>query len=170
MTNPNIELGFPSLAEYYMMLAHVVKSRANCLNRAVGAVLVTPDNNSVLATGYNGSPKGQSHCITCRRREEGYGPGEGLHRSRAAHAEENVLIQSARYGRPTDNAILYVTALPCEECSKLIINAGVKQVYYDQSYPNSEAATMLTQAGVIVNQTDHVSISARLKLFVEKSL
>jgi dCMP deaminase len=163
--NPNIELGFPKLEEYYMMMAFVAGSRANCLNRAVGAVLVSPDNGSIVATGYNGVPRGLPHCATCRRREEGFGPGEGLHRSRAEHAERSVIEQAAKYGRKVENTILYVTDMPCSECTKAIINAGIKKLYYCSDYPGTEAKEMLTSVGVEIVQLDKKKIVKQLQLF-----
>lgn len=165
--NPNINLGLPNLEEYYMMIAFVVASRANCLNRAVGAVLVSPDNGSIIATGYNGVPKGLPHCKTCRRREEGYGPGEGLHRSRAAHAEANVITQAAKYGRTVENTIMYVTDLPCTDCCKLIINSGIKKVYYCSEYPGSEAKEVLTASNIEVEKIDKQKIMQHLELYIK---
>jgi dCMP deaminase len=165
--NPNIELGIPPLDEYYMMMAFVAASRANCLNRAVGSVLVTSDNGSVAATGYNGVPRGLPHCVTCRRREEGFGPGEGLHRSRAEHAERSVIEQAAKYGRKTEGSILYVTDMPCSECTKAIINAGIKKLYYCSEYPGTEAREMLTTVGIEIVQLDKSKILDHLESYIK---
>lgn len=164
--NPSLLVGLPSLEDYYMMIAHVVASRANCLNRAVGAVLVTSDNGSIVATGYNGVPRGLPHCSTCRRREEGFGPGEGLHRSRAEHAERSVIEQAARYGRKVEGSILYVTDMPCSECTKAIINSGIKKVIYCSKYPGSEAEEMLTAAGIEIKQVKKNQVLQELKDYV----
>lgn len=165
MSNPNLEIGIPNLEEYYMMMAFVASSRANCLNRAVGSVLVSPDNGSIIATGYNGAPKGLPHCVTCRRREEGFGPGEGLHRSRAAHAEASVITQAAKYGRKVENSIMYVTDLPCTDCCKLIINAGIKKVFYCREYPGSEAKESLFESNIEVVQLDKEKVTSYLKMY-----
>ncbi|MNJ90389.1 tRNA-specific adenosine deaminase [compost metagenome] len=167
MANPNNELGLPPLNEYYMMMAFVAASRANCLNRAVGSVLVTPDGGSVAATGYNGVPRGLPHCVTCRRREEGYGSGEGLHRSRAEHAERSVIEQAAKYGRKTEGCIMYVTDMPCSECSKAIINAGIKKLYYCSEYPGTEARIMLGSVGIEIVQLDKPKILNHLQAFIK---
>ncbi|AEO93576.1 gp317 [Bacillus phage G] len=167
MVNKNMEIGIPKLEEYYMMMAFISGSRANCLNRAVGCVLVTPDNGSIISTGYNGVPKGLPHCTTCRRREEGFGPGEGLHRSRATHAEANVIIQAARYGRKVEGTIMYVTDMPCSDCCKLIINSGIKKIYYCNEYPGSEAAEILTASNIEVEQLEKSKIMRHLKLYVD---
>lgn len=164
--NPANELGRPNLEEYYMSLAFAAASRANCLNRAVGSILVSSDNGSIVATGYNGVPKGKPHCITCRRREEGYGPGEGLHRSRSEHAERSVINQASKYGRKTENCILYVTDMPCSECCKGIIGAGIKKVYYCNEYPGSEARKDLEAVGIELIQLNKKKIIENLKNFL----
>lgn len=161
--NPSILVGLPKLEEYYMMMAYVAATRANCLNRAVGSVLVSSDNNSIIATGYNGVPKGLPHCQTCRRRDEGYGPGEGLHRSRATHAEANVIIQAAKYGREVNNTIMYVTDMPCSDCCKLIINSGIKKVVYCKDYPGSEAKDILINSNIDLLQIDEKVIFKHLE-------
>lgn len=165
--NPSLMIGLPSLDEYYMMMAFVAASRANCLNRAVGAVLVSPDNGSIIATGYNGVPKGLPHCVTCRRRDEGYGPGEGLHRSRAAHAEANAIVQAAKYGNPVENSIMYVTDMPCSDCCKLIINSGIIKVFYCGEYPGSEAKEILTNSSIEVLQINKEKVINNLRNYLK---
>lgn len=164
--NPNMVLGLPSLEEYYMMMAFVAASRANCLNRAVGSILVTPDGGSVTATGYNGVPRGLPHCQTCRRRDEGFGPGEGLHRSRATHAEANVIVQAAKYGRKTEGCTMYVTDMPCSDCCKLIINSGIAKVYYCEEYPGSEAGKILIDSGIEIQKMEKSKIINMLEDYV----
>lgn len=150
-----------------MMMAFVAASRANCLNRAVGSILVTSDNGSVIATGYNGVPRGLPHCQTCRRREEGFGPGEGLHRSRAEHSERSVIEQAAKYGRKTEGGILYVTDMPCSECTKAIINAGIKKIYYCSEYPGTEAREMLAAVGIEIVKLDKNKILDHLEAYIK---
>lgn len=165
--NPALAVGLPNLEEYYMMMAFIAASRANCLNRAVGSVLVSPDNGSIIATGYNGVPKGLPHCQTCRRRNEGYGPGEGLHRSRATHAEANVITQAAKYGRAVEKSIMYVTDLPCSDCCKLIINSGIKKVVYCKEYPGSEAKEILIASGIEMHQLEKDNVMNVMGQYIE---
>lgn len=167
MSNPNIELGIPNLEEYYMSMAFIAAMRANCLNRAVGCIVVSEDNGSIISSGYNGVPKGLPHCQTCRRRDEGYGPGEGLHRSRSSHAEQNALIQASKYGKSVNNAILYCTDLPCNECTKIIINAGIQKVVYCNEYPGSEAKEMLLNSSVSISQLNKKEILNSLKMYID---
>ena len=159
-------LRLPNLEEYYMMIAYTVSSRANCLNRSVGCVIVSEDNKSILSTGYNGVPAGLPHCITCRRREEGFGPGEGLHRSRSSHAEQNAIVQAAKYGKSIQNGILYCTTLPCSECSKIIINSGIKKVFYCDEYNGSEAKEMFISGKVEFKQVEKENILIYLKNWI----
>lgn len=164
--NINFKVGIPNLDDYYMMLAFVVSIRANCLNRSVGAVLTTPDNKHILATGYNGVPSGLPHCTECVRRVKGFGPGEGLNFSRAAHAEQNIFAQLARNNSGSSrDCTLYVTDSPCNECSKLIINGGIKRVVYANEYPNKEVIAILRDAGIEVIRLDRNRIISKLHEF-----
>lgn len=166
MNNPNISIGIPRLEEYYMSMAFIAARRANCLNRFVGCIIVTEDNRSILSSGYNGVPAGLPHCETCRRRTEGFGPGEGLHRSRSSHAEQNAIGQAAKYGKEINNSIIYCTALPCNECSKIIINSGIKKVVFCDDYPGSEAIEMFQQANIEVEKLEKESIISNLKMWL----
>jgi dCMP deaminase len=123
-----------------MSMAKLASSRSTCLAFPVGAVIVK--NNQVVATGYNGSPSGTSHCT-----EQGYCyPGlsscdaSSILPSRAVHAESNAIAQAAKHGISTDNATIYVTLEPCLSCLKLIISSGIKTVYYDTSFNTGDKA------------------------------
>jgi dCMP deaminase len=164
--NINFHVGIPNLEEYYMMIAFVVSSRANCLSRAVGAVLVTSDNRHILATAYNGVPKGLPHCDVCKRRVKGFGPGEGLNLCEAAHAEQNILTQLARNNSGSSkDAILYVTDSPCSECTKLIINSDIKKVVYCREYPNPDAVDKLKASNIEVIKIDEQVVIEKIKHF-----
>lgn len=115
--------------EYYAEIAKVVAKRATCPKLAVGAVLVSPWN-SIIATGYNGAPKWMDHCldIGCNNDDAG-------HCTRAVHAEANAIAQAALMGTSTKDSTMYCTQLPCLRCLNLMVNAGVKNVFYlDASY------------------------------------
>lgn len=124
--------------EYYIEICNVVASRSRCLSRKIGAVLVK--DKVIIATGYNGPPRGVPHCEgdICPRRTQGFESGEGLHLCPATHAELNCILSAARVGVPISGASLYLnTVLPCKDCTKAIINAGISEVvaldagYYD---------------------------------------
>lgn len=120
----------------FIEIAKQVATWSTCLRRHVGAVLVK--DKHIIATGYNGSPRGITDCKTygkCRR--EGVESGQHLELCSAVHAEQNCIIQCARYGISTEGATLYCTHLPCSECMKILINAGIETIYYIEEYPSS---------------------------------
>lgn len=124
----------PTWDEYFLMLAKLAATRSTCLAFPVGAVIVK--NKQVLATGYNGSPAGSAHCT-----EQGYCyPGLSScdaskeMPSRAVHAEANALAQAAKHGIATTAASIYVTLEPCLSCLKLIISAGIHEVFYETPF------------------------------------
>jgi dCMP deaminase len=130
----------PTWDEYFLMLAKLAATRSTCLAFPVGAVIVK--NKQVVATGYNGSPSGSAHCTT-----QGYCyPGltscdaSKTLPSRAVHAEANAIAQAAKYGISTEGASIYVTLEPCLSCLKLIISAGIKEVFYETSFNSGEKA------------------------------
>ena len=142
----------PSWDTYFMELAKKVATRTTCYSPPKGAVIII--NQKVISTGYSGAPSHLKECRDdigyCRRKEAGYASGEGLHICKAAHAEANAIVLAARNGSPTDGATLYTTHLPCCDCTKLIINAGIKEVIYSEDYPGSEAKEWFAEAGVSV--------------------
>ncbi|OYT58805.1 cytidine deaminase [Euryarchaeota archaeon ex4484_178] len=115
----------PSWDEYFMRLAYLVSTRATCTRRKVGAVIVK--DRRVLATGYNGPPKGLAHCdVTgCIREELDIPSGERHELCRGLHAEQNAIIQAAVHGVSIKDATIYVTNHPCVVCAKMIINAEI---------------------------------------------
>jgi len=140
----------PTWDEYFMEIAHLVKRRATCLRRQVGAVLVKDKN--ILATGYNGTPSGIEHCLTrgCLREQLGIPSGERHEICRGLHAEQNAIIQAARHGVNISGATLYCTNSPCIICAKMLINAGIRQVFYLDGYPDTLSMDMLHEAGIAV--------------------
>jgi len=114
----------------------------------VGAVLVI--DGHILATGYNGVPKGLTHCgdVGCIRQEQNIPSGERHELCRGLHGEMNALLQAARYGIKIEGATMYTTTYPCVLCAKMIINAGVTRVVTASDYPDDLAKEMLSQAGV----------------------
>ena len=120
----------PSWDSYFMQLAQVVAGRSTCLRRQVGAVMVK--DRQILSTGYNGSPSGLLHCdeIGCLRQSLSVPSGERMEICRAVHAEQNALIQAAKHGVAIDGADLYCTHQPCVQCTKMMINVGIRRVVY----------------------------------------
>jgi dCMP deaminase len=116
------------------MLAKLAATRSTCLAFPVGAVIVK--NKQVLATGYNGPPSGSEHCISqgfCYPGLPSCDASKELP-SRAVHAEANAIAQAAKHGIATEGANIYVTLEPCLSCLKLIMSAGIREVYYETPF------------------------------------
>ena len=131
-----------------MAITKIVAKRTTCLRRGVGAVLVK--DKRILATGYNGAPAGLRHCeeVGCLRENESIPSGTRHELCRGLHAEQNVIVQAANHGIAIDGATIYCTNKPCVICSKMIINAGIKKIVYDEGYNDPLADQMLVEAGL----------------------
>ncbi|MCD6097737.1 cytidine/deoxycytidylate deaminase family protein [bacterium] len=140
----------PSWDEYFMHLAYLVSTRSTCLRRKVGAILVR--DRRIISTGYNGAPTGIKHCLEvgCLRDQLGIPSGERQEICRGLHAEQNAIIQAARFGVSTVGATLYCTTQPCITCSKMLINAGIVRIVVVERYPDTLAEKMLREAGIPV--------------------
>jgi dCMP deaminase len=144
----------PTWDQYFLQLARQAATRSTCLRRQVGAVLVR--DRRVLATGYNGAPRGVAHCLEvgCLRDELGIPSGERQELCRAIHAEQNALIQAAVHGVAVEGATLYTTLQPCILCAKMLINAGVREIHYVEGYPDDFSRQLLDEAGVSCIRTE----------------
>ena len=131
-----------------MAITKLVAKRTTCLRRGVGAVLVK--DKRILATGYNGAPAGLKHCeeVGCIRENESVPSGTRHELCRGLHAEQNVIVQAAYHGIPIDGATIYCTNKPCVICSKMILNAGIKKIYYYEGYNDPLADQMIVEAGI----------------------
>ena len=147
----------PSWEEYFMDITRLVAKRSTCLRRQVGAILVK--DKKILATGYNGAPSRLNHCldIGCLRQEQKIPSGERHELCRGLHAEQNAIIQAAYHGVEIRGATLYCTNHPCIICSKMIINAGIEKVVYEDGYADGLATTMLRESGMNVGRFDRSS-------------
>jgi len=144
----------PTWDEYFLQLARQAATRSTCLRRQVGAVLVR--DKRVLATGYNGAPRGVRHCLEvgCLRDQLGIPSGERQELCRAIHAEQNAIIQAAVHGVAIEGATLYTTLQPCILCAKMLINVGVTEIVYIEGYPDEFSLQMFAEAGVKLVQLD----------------
>ena len=144
----------PSWDEYFLQLARQAATRSTCLRRQVGAVLVR--DKRLLATGYNGAPRGTAHCldIGCLREQLGIPSGERQELCRAIHAEQNAIVQAALHGVGIEGATLYTTLHPCILCAKMLINCGVREIHYLEGYPDDLSRDMLAEAGVTLIRED----------------
>lgn len=138
----------PCWDEYFMNITRLVAVRSTCLRRKVGAVIVK--DKRLLSTGYNGAPRGITHCeeAGCIREKSGIPSGERHELCRGTHAEQNAIVQAALYGVAIEGATLYCTHQPCSVCTKMIINAGIKKIVYDNAYPDDLARQLLEEAGI----------------------
>lgn len=138
----------PDWDEYFMEMAELAAKRASCLRRKVGAVLVK--NKKVLATGYNGAPKGITHCeVTgCLREELKIASGQRHEICRGVHAEQNLVAQAAFHGVKTEEAVVYCTHQPCIICTKILINAGIKKIYFKNPYSDKFSEKLLKESAV----------------------
>jgi dCMP deaminase len=130
----------PSWDEYFLSIAREVATRATCLRRSVGAVIVR--DRRILCTGYNGSPPGQPHCteVGCLMED-----GRCI---RTLHAEQNAITQAALHGVSTRGATLYCTCRPCHVCARMIVGAGLMRVVFFGDAPEGWALDVLQGAGV----------------------
>ncbi len=149
----------PDWDTYFLQITDLVARRSTCVRRKVGALIVK--DNRILASGYNGAPQGLEHCLEvgCLRESMNVPSGTRHELCRGLHAEQNALIQAARYGVSTTGAICYCTTTPCVICAKMLIQAGIKKIVAGSRYPDPLAERLLNEAGIPVelNQVDTTS-------------
>lgn len=142
----------PGWDEYFMGIVDLVAQRSTCIRRQVGAVIVKDKN--ILATGYNGAPRGLAHCmdVGCIRDQLSVPSGEKHELCRGLHAEQNAIIQAAYHGVGISGATIYTATYPCIICAKMIINAGITRVVYRQAYNDRLSQELLQEARIIVER------------------
>lgn len=144
--------------QYFMAQTHLIALRSTCERLTVGATIVR--DKRIIAGGYNGSVSGSAHCTDagCYVIDN--------HCVRTVHAEMNAVLQCAKFGVPTDGAEIYVTHFPCLQCTKSVIQAGIKKVYYAKDYKNHPyAIELFEEAGV---ETVHVPLDEDALALVHK--
>ena len=131
--------------QYFMLQAVLLSLRSTCNRLAVGAILVR--DKRIIAGGYNGSVSGDDHCL-----DAGCYIVDG-HCLRTIHAEMNAVLQCAKFGVATADAEVYVTDFPCLQCTKMLLQAGIKKIYYLRNYHNDDyAVRLLKLKNVAVSQ------------------
>ena len=139
----NKELKQRNLDTRYMRMATIWAENSYCKRRQVGALLVK--DKMIISDGYNGTPSGfDNNCEDENNRSFPY----------VLHAEANAITKVARSNNSSDGATLYVTASPCIECAKLIIQAGIKRVVYGEQYRLLDGVDLLRKAGIDVSQIE----------------
>jgi dCMP deaminase len=126
------------LAQNWAMLSH-------CTRKKVGAIIVK--DRMIISDGYNGTPSGFSN--RCENEE-------GETHWYVLHAEANAILKVAKSTNNTEGSTLYLTHSPCKDCSKLILQSGIKRVVYMDAYKDSSGLTFLTNAGVVITQINTI--------------
>lgn len=142
-------MGRPSWDQYFMTITRQVAERSTCLRAKVGAVIVR--DRSILATGYNGAPAGMPHCseVGCLLYETHTPDGEVEQNCwRTIHAEINAIAQAARNGAMIRDADIYVTHSPCVHCLKVLVNSGMRAVFFGEAYKLHTIAELVAAAGI----------------------
>ena len=145
----------PSWDEYFMQMAELTSKRSTCLRRQVGAVIIK--DKHIIATGYNGAPRGVPHCSQkggCLREQLKVPSGERHELCRALHAEQNAIIQAATLGQSIEGGSIFVTHHPCSICSKMIVNAEISRIVIREGYPDKLAVEILDEAGLEVEKLE----------------
>ena len=158
--SPSEGIGKPAkqllLDERYMRMARIWAENSYCQRRKVGALLVK--DKMIISDGYNGTPSGfENKCEDEHNVSQPY----------VLHAEANAISKVARSNNSSDSATLYVTASPCIECSKLIIQAGIKRVVYGEKYRIMDGVELLERAGIEVVFLETTTLSSPEEDFVE---
>lgn len=125
----------------FISIAFLLAERSTCERAKVGAVMVR--DNRIVSTGYGGAPSQMPHCT-----DEGciIGPDEGC--SRTVHAEVNAVAFAAKHGVALEGTTLYVTHAPCYNCAKVLINAGIKEVWFKYPYRDHRGVELLMSRGI----------------------
>ncbi|MBF0100739.1 MAG: cytidine/deoxycytidylate deaminase family protein [Desulfobacterales bacterium] len=146
----------PSWEIYFMNITDQVARRSTCLRRAVGAIIVK--DRRILTTGYNGAPSGLTHCAIrgCMRETLNVPSGQRHELCWGIHAEQNAIIQAAFHGVSIQGSELFCTNLPCSICAKMIINAGIRTIYYRFHYHDELSADILNEACIQLIQVQQI--------------
>lgn len=129
--------------EKYLRMAAIWAENSYCKRRQVGALIVK--DRMIISDGFNGTPAGFEN--VCEDES-------GLTKPYVLHAEANAISKVAKSGNSSEGSTLYVTASPCIECAKLIIQAGIKRVVYKDEYRLTDGIELLTRAGIEVEKVD----------------
>ena len=127
----------------YLEMAEIWARNSYCKRRQVGAILVK--DRMIISDGYNGTPSGFENICEDEN---------GVTKPYVLHAEANAISKVAKSGNSSDGATLYVTASPCIECAKLIIQAGIRRVVYKDEYRLTDGIDLLKRAGIEVEKVD----------------
>ena len=148
----------------YMEMAKAVSTLSYAERSKVGCIIVTPQGQ-VIAQGYNGTPTGMDNCCETIEKilneEDSNLYGHDIYENKlitkreVLHAESNAITKCAKNGcGSTEGSTIYITLSPCFECSKLIIQAGIKRIVYKEQYRLTDGLDLLNEVGIICEQLD----------------
>jgi len=136
---------------FYEQLAKLISKRGTCTRLQVGCLFVK--EGRIIVTGYNSSPAGTPHCT-----DKGCILDETGHCIRTVHAEAGAISFAARHGIQLLDTTIYITHTPCLDCAKLLINCGVKEVYFIMSYGKDDGVKLMKQSGIKISRPDEVPV------------
>jgi len=145
----------PTWHQYFLTITRQVAERSTCTRAKVGAVIVRDKN--ILATGYNGSPAGLPHCtdVGCLVYTSRTPSGEVEENCfRTIHAEINAIAQAAKNGASIRDADIYITHTPCIHCLKVLINTGIRRIFYERDYKTHTLSDLLRYSGVHLERVE----------------
>ena len=150
-------MSFDKWDHRFMQMAHIIAGWTSCFapGRAIGAVIVR--DKRIMTTGYNGAPQGMMTCKErgyCLRRRLNIPSGTRAEVCYAIHAEQNAIIQAAKLGVCIEGSTLYCTHQPCSVCAKMIVNAGIRRIVYEQGYPDDFTHEIFGETGVLVEKME----------------
>ena len=141
--------------QYFMTITRQVAERSTCCRAKVGAVIVRDKN--ILATGYNGAPAGMPHCLDvgCLVYSSQTPNGDTEENCfRTIHAEINAIAQAAKNGAGIKDASIYITHTPCVHCLKVLVNTGIREIYYESPYKLHTLEELLRNSGVRLEKVE----------------
>lgn len=127
----------------YLKMAREWSNLSHCERKKVGALIVK--NGMIISDGYNGTPSGFDNCCETE---------EWTTRWYVIHGEANAILKCAKHGQSCDGATIYQTHSPCKDCSKLILQSGIKRLVYAEDYKDSDGVDFLRESGLIVEKIE----------------
>ncbi|MDP6156265.1 MAG: dCMP deaminase family protein [Candidatus Thermoplasmatota archaeon] len=156
----------PDYDTYFMNMAFLVSTRTTCRRRSVGAVIVK--DQRILSTGYNGAPKGVKDCLElgfCVRQQQQVPSGQRHELCRGVHAEQNAIANAAYFGVAINSASIYMTESPCNICTKILINSGIRKIIYANRYMDDLSSELLKESNIEVQK---FQVRATIEDFTEE--
>jgi len=156
----------PDWDTYFISMCYFVSTRSSCHDRKLGAIVVR--DKAIVSSGFNGAPRGVEDCVSkgdyCLRESTRETKSDkNYNNCYAAHAEANSIVNAAYLGASTKGATLYTIAYPCVDCTRLIINSGIKKIIYTERLRNADfSEKLLQEAGVECVMLDKARVAATM--------